>query len=99
MTLTLRFAVRAPLDRTCRLCTLSYEVVQIEEADEEAHTVRIVARTTDGGGATSVLMETEILDRGILGRMGRKSVIQMAAQGRSERFAGCRERQLNSAPS
>ena len=150
MTLTVRFTVRAPIDRTWRALLdvpgivhclpgieltevhsdrtyrgrlelklgpihLSYAgLVHIEEADQESHTVRMIARTADGaasipgatvlarlleeGGATRVLMETQIVERGILGRVGARGMIQMAAQRMSERLAGCLERQLNAAP-
>lgn len=90
---------------------LSYRgLVQIYEADEESHIVRMSARTAAGGGAagatvmarlleegggTSVLMETEIVESGLVTRLGARRMIQMAAQRMSERFAGCLERQLS----
>jgi carbon monoxide dehydrogenase subunit G len=150
LTLTVRFAVRAPIETTWRalldvpgivhclpgveltevLSDRSYAgraelklgpfhrsyrgLVQIVEADDDNHTVRMSARRADGGGAaagatvrarlvedgggTSVVMETEIVESGLVARLGAKRMIQTAAQRMSERFAGCLERQLSPSP-
>jgi len=84
--------------------------VQIVEANEESHMVRMTAQAVDGRQAgatirgqlladeagTTVLMETEIVERGLLARIG-PGMIQMAAQRMAERFAGCLERRLDAA--
>ena len=85
--------------------------VQIVEANAETHTVRLTAQAEDGRQAaatvrgqlladqsgTSVLMEIQIVERGLLARIGPR-LVQVAAQRMAERFAGCLERRLG-APS
>lgn len=81
--------------------------VQILEVNEESHTVRMAAQALEavragatvrgqllaGNGGTTVVMETEIVERGLLARIG-PGMIQAAAQRMADRFAGCLERRL-----
>ncbi|HEY0492993.1 MAG TPA: SRPBCC domain-containing protein [Candidatus Dormibacteraeota bacterium] len=88
-------------------------VLQIEEVEEQqSHTVRMRARSDRGreasatvrarlieaGEVTTVVMNIEVKESRILTRFGPRSMIGMAAQRMSERFAACLERRLGAMP-
>lgn len=82
--------------------------VQIVEANDQGYTVRMTAQAVDGrqtgatvrgqlragDGGTTVVMETEIVERGLLNRIG-PGMVQVAAQRMAQRFALCLERRLD----